>query len=65
MATHKISPESIAIHYIGEDTGKGRDIFKINIGKDGSLDRSFGSGFFDEATNWKFELMRIKHEQKN
>lgn len=65
VASQEISPESIAIHYIGEDKGKGRDIFKINIERDGSLDRSFGPGFFDEATNWKFELMRIKHEQKN
>jgi predicted ATPase len=65
VAKQEILPESIAIHYIGDDTGKGRDIFKINIDKDGSLDRSFGPGFFDEATNWKFELMRIKHEQKN
>ena len=66
VATNEISPGHIAIHYIGGDSGnRGKDIFQINIEKDGSLDKDFGTGFFDVATNWRFELMRIKHEQKN
>jgi len=66
VAKKEIAPENIAIHYIGENNGKGeRDIYEIKIEPDGSLDRDFGTGFFDVATNWRFELMRIKHEQKN
>lgn len=38
---------------------------KIEILEDGSLSSDFGTGFFDEATNWKFELMRLKNAQKN
>lgn len=38
---------------------------KIEILEDGSLSSDFGAGFFDEATNWKFELMRLKNAQKN
>lgn len=40
-------------------------IKKININKDGSLTDDFGQGFFDEATNWKFELLKLNNPQKN
>lgn len=38
---------------------------KININKDGSLTDNFGVGFFDEATSWKFELLKLNNPQKN
>ena len=66
VAKGEISAEKIAIHYIGDVNEAGeRDVYEIRVDSDGSLDRNFGPGFFDEATNWKFELMRIKHAQKN
>lgn len=65
VAKQEVSPERIAIHYIGEETGKGRDIFKINIDKNGALDRSFGTGFFDVADNIALELFILSKHQKN
>lgn len=65
VAKQEISPESIAIHYIGEDTGKRRDIFKIQIDKHGILSQEFGSGFYDEALNLQIDLLRIKNAQLN
>ncbi|MBP6872885.1 MAG: DUF3696 domain-containing protein [Bacteroidales bacterium] len=58
------------IYYFNEPdhskrTGGEPLIRKIEILEDGSLTSDFGPGFFDEATNWKFELMRIKNAQKN
>lgn len=44
----------------GED-----QIKKININKDGSLTDNFGKGFYDEATSWKFELLKLNNPQKN
>ena len=38
---------------------------KIEINLDGSLSEPFGEGFFDEAINWKFELLKLKNSQKN
>lgn len=40
-------------------------IKKININTDGSLTDNFGVGFFDEATSWKFELLKLNNPQKN
>lgn len=42
-----------------------KQVKKIEILEDGSLSDDFGSGFFDEATNWKFELMELRKAQKN
>ncbi len=38
---------------------------QININKDGSLTDNFGEGFFDEATSWKFQLLKLNNPQKN
>jgi len=35
---------------------------KIEILKDGSLSDDFGTGFFDEALNLEFELLKIKNK---
>ncbi|GAF04636.1 DUF3696 domain-containing protein [Saccharicrinis fermentans] len=42
-----------------------KQVEKLIIEEDGGLDGEFGKGFFDEASNWKRELMRLKHAQKN
>jgi predicted ATP-dependent endonuclease of OLD family len=70
VAVKKINSDKIVIHYLNEPdilqrSGDKSQVVELNIQNDGSLDGEFGSGFFDEATNWKVELMRIKHNQKN
>lgn len=42
-----------------------KQVKKIEILEDGSLTDEFGAGFYDEATNWKFELLRLKNIQNN
>ncbi len=42
-----------------------KQVKKIEILDDGGLSSDFGSGFFDEAINWKFELLRLKNSQNN
>lgn len=67
-AKKTIKPSDSVIYYfnhpdnvpIGE-----KQVKKIEILKDGSLTDEFGPGFFDEATNWKFELLRLKNVQNN
>lgn len=39
--------------------------YTINIKKDGSLDKNFGSGFFDEASNHTLELIKFKRLSQN
>ena len=63
-----LEPEDTVIYYfshpdkvpVGEDQVK-----KININDDGSLTDDFGTGFFDEALHWKFELIKLTNPQKN
>lgn len=66
VAKKKISPDKIAIHYIGENNSGGeKDVFEIKIDEQGILSKEFGTGFFDEALNWEIELLRIKNTQMN
>jgi predicted ATP-dependent endonuclease of OLD family len=60
----ELAENDILIHYFPADHTKEK-IKKISIKKSGALSQEFGSGFYDEAINLKFELMRIKHNQKN
>lgn len=67
-AKKEVSPTDTNIYYFHdpENIPAGEpQVKKIEILEDGSLSSDFGSGFFDEATNWKFELMRLKNAQKN
>ncbi len=67
-AKGKIKPESTIIHYVyhPDDVPKGEcQVKKIKINRDGSLSDNFGEGFFDEATNWKFELLKLNNSQNN
>ena len=69
VAKGKIKPSDINIYYFDNKNEdplvKDLVIKKIKINKDGSLSEPFGEGFFDEATNWQFELLKIKNAQKN
>jgi len=39
-----------------------KQVKRIHILNDGSLSSDFGTGFFDEALNWKFELLKLKNK---
>lgn len=63
VASKQIASNKIIINYFNSpETREEEGIVKeINIRKDGSLSQDFGPGFFDEALNWKFELMKLKN----
>ncbi len=64
----KIKPEDSVIYYFHhpDNIPKGEEqVKKLEIWEDGSLSGDFGPGFFDEATNLKFELLKLKNPQKN
>lgn len=69
VAKGKIKPSDVNIYYFdnkNEDPEiKDLVIKAIRINKDGSLSEPFGEGFYDEATNWQFELLKIKSIQNN
>ena len=69
VAKGKIKPSDINIYYFENKNDdpliKDLIIKKIEINLDGSLSEPFGEGFFDEAINWKFELLKLKNSQKN
>lgn len=67
-AEPKMKKEDIVIYYFHDPNNVPAgepQVKKIEVLEDGSLSSDFGTGFFDEATNWKFELMRLKNAQKN
>jgi energy-coupling factor transporter ATP-binding protein EcfA2 len=68
VSIRKIQPSKINLYYF-EKRFKNRrtinDFYKIKIESDGSLDRNFGSGFFDEANNSAIRLFLINNSQKN
>ncbi|WP_158550062.1 DUF3696 domain-containing protein [Runella aurantiaca] len=67
-AEPKMKKEDLNIYYFHDPNNVPAgepQVKKIEILEDGSLSSDFGTGFFDEATNWKFELMRLKNAQKN
>ncbi len=67
-AKKKLRPWHSQIYYFYNPTkipqGENQ-IKKINIQEDGSLTDNFGEGFYDEATSWKFELLKLNNPQKN
>lgn len=70
VASEKLESEKVIVYYLNNPEADKRcdnspHVVEISINEDGSLDGDFGSGFFDEATNWKFELMRLKNTQNN
>ncbi len=68
VAKGEMKKEDIVIYYFNDPNNipAGEpQVKKIEILEDGSLSDDFGSGFFDEATNWKFELLQLRKAQKN
>ena len=64
-ARKDITPEDTIIYYFHKpnEIPKGeKQVKKIEIQEDGSLSEDFGPGFFDEALNWKFELLKLKNQ---
>jgi AAA15 family ATPase/GTPase len=69
VAKGKIKPSDVNIYYFDNknDDPLINDLVikKISINKDGSLSEPFGEGFYDEATNLQFDLLKIKNTQNN
>lgn len=64
-AAKQIPTNFTSIHYIESEPDADPKAYKIDILKDGGLSRNFGEGFFDEATNIQFELLKLKQSQLN
>ncbi|SFN17242.1 AAA ATPase domain-containing protein [Algoriella xinjiangensis] len=60
---NKLDRNNLGITYF--PTELNQDPYQLRINKDGSLDKNFGSGFFDEAGNHMLELMRFNLTSKN
>lgn len=58
VAKGKIEPKDIVINYLGENQ---KDSKIINFNPDGTLDKEFGPGFYDEAQNMMFDLLKFKN----
>lgn len=67
-ATKEISPDDVIIYYFNNPKkipSNEEQIKRITIDKNGSLSDTFGTGFIDEGTNIKFELLRSINRQQN
>jgi predicted ATP-dependent endonuclease of OLD family len=67
-AINEIKPGDAIIYYFNNPKKvpeNEEQIKKITIAKDGSLSDNFGTGFIDEGTNLKFELLRLAKGQQN
>ena len=62
-AQNEIDNDKLKITYFPSEFDK--KPFTIGINKDGSLDKNFGSGFFDEASNHTLELIKFKRLSQN
>lgn len=69
VAKKKITPDAISIYYFDN---KNNDraiqdvvVTKIEILANGDLSHPFGEGFYDEAINLQYELLKIKKTQEN
>lgn len=59
-AESQIPKTDSVIYYFPSPENENSKVSKIRISSNGTLDSEFGSGFFDEATNLKLELLRKK-----
>lgn len=63
-----LKSEDVAIYYFYKPNhpsvlnGEVKQVEKIEIDEFGVLSKEFGTGFFDEALNWKFELLKLKNK---
>jgi predicted ATPase len=63
-----LNPKDISIYYFNSDeyvTDVEPKVKCIHIDEFGGLSDTFGKGFFDEATNLKFQLMKLNKSQSN
>ena len=68
IAKKTLKSENVIIHYFNSEKDKkseGEICKEIRINEDGVLTESFGSGFFDEATRLKFDLLKLHKIQGN
>jgi energy-coupling factor transporter ATP-binding protein EcfA2 len=68
--TKDLETDSALIYYFNSDKNvdesKGEPkIKKIKIDKNGGLSDNFGPGFYDEAINLEFDLLKLRNYQKN
>ncbi len=56
--------ESIIYYFNDKVKEKQSKVLQISIKENGAMSEEFGSGFFDEATSLKFELLKSKIENK-
>lgn len=62
-AEKKMKSSESVIYYFNENKKEdNQKVYKIEIQSNGALTSEFGSGFFDEATNLKIELLKTKVE---
>lgn len=62
-AEKKVSPQNSAIYYFNNpDTASNDQIIAIDILDNGTLSQDFGDGFFDEASELKFQLLKFKNK---
>ena len=57
---NSLSSNDVSINYVEKDEEGVSHNKKINIKDDGSLDGSFGSGFYDEASRLAIQLFKAK-----
>jgi len=55
-----LKKEDSNIYYFCEGENSNERISEINFLENGAIDKEFGKGFYDEATNLKFELLKRK-----
>jgi len=65
VAKKDLKPRNVSLFYFHEPNripNGEKLVKKIEIKIDGSLSDDFGTGFFDEALNWKFEILKLKNK---
>lgn len=60
IAQNKVNHDDISLYYISKDISKERQqVEKIEITKDGMLNKEFGPGFFDESSKLSYNLLTL------
>lgn len=64
VAKGKIKPQDVIIYYFDKQSGD-TEVKEITIDRLGNLSQPFGPGFYDEAIQLQFELLKLRESQKN
>lgn len=63
-AEKKMTTKDTVIHYFNDSVEQSPfNAIRINLNENGAMSEDFGSGFFDEATNLKYQLLKNKIKQ--